>query len=53
MHKYWLKDRLKDKFIIKFKSNNPDYLFYNVFGSEHLNPKYKNSIKIIINNSKD
>lgn len=47
-HKEWLKYRLKDKFIIKFDSNNPDYLIYNVFGSEHLNPKYNNSIKIAI-----
>ena len=47
-HKNWLKNRLKDKFIIKFDSNKPDYLIYNVFGSEHLNPKYNNSIKIAI-----
>ena len=47
-HKKWLNKRLKDKFIIKFDSNNPDYLIYNVFGSEHLNPKYNNSIKIAI-----
>jgi len=45
-HKYWIKSRLKDKFIIKFDSNKPDYLIYNIFGSEHLNPKYNNSIKI-------
>ena len=37
---------MKDKFIIKFNKNNPDYLIYNVFGTEHLNPKYNNSIKI-------
>ena len=37
---------LKDKFIIKFNSKNPDYLFYNAFGSTHLDPKYNNSIKI-------
>ena len=47
-HKKWLNNRLKDKFIIKFDSNNPDYLIYNVFGSEHLNPKYNNSINYII-----
>ena len=47
-HKKWLIDKLKDKFIIKFNKNNPDYLIYNVFGSEHLNPKYNNSIKIAI-----
>ncbi len=47
-HKKWLTNRLKDKFIIKFDSNKPDYLIYNVFGSEYLNPKYNNSIKIAI-----
>lgn len=39
---------LKEKFIIKFDKNKPDYLIYNVFGNEHLNPKYNNSIKISI-----
>ena len=47
-HKEWLKYRLEDKFIIKFDSNNPDYLIYNAFGFEHLNPKYNNSIKMFI-----
>ena len=47
-HNNWLKNKLKDKFIVKFDSNNPDYLIYNVFGNEHLNPKYNNSIKIAI-----
>ena len=47
-HKNWLKQLLKENFIIKFDSNRPDYLIYNVFGSEHLNPKYNNSIKIAI-----
>jgi hypothetical protein len=47
-HKKWLKAKLKDNFIIKFDPNNPDYLIYNVFGSNHLNPKYNNSIKIAI-----
>ena len=47
-HKNWLKAKLKDNFIIKFDPNNPDYLIYNVFGSNHLNPKYNNSIKIAI-----
>jgi len=47
-HKRWLKNKLKDKFDIKFKRNKPDYLLYNVFGSNHLNPKYNNSIKIAI-----
>ena len=47
-HKKWLKDKLKDKFIIKFDRNKPDYLIYNVFGKEHLDPKYKNAIKVAI-----
>ena len=47
-HKIWIKDKLKDKFIIKFSSNNPDYLIYNIFGEKHLNEKYNKSIKIAI-----
>ena len=47
-HKKWLEELLKDKFIIKFNENKPDYLIYNVFGTEHLNPKYNNCIKIAI-----
>lgn len=42
----WIKSALEDKFIIEFDSNNPDYIFYNVFGCDHLNKKYKNAIKI-------
>ena len=41
-----IKNLLKNKFIIKFDRNNPDYLIFNVFGNEELNTKYKNSIKI-------
>ena len=26
--------------MVKFDSNNPDYLIYNFFGIEHLNYKY-------------
>ena len=48
IHKSWLLNKLKDHFIIQFDSNRPDYLLYNVFGIRHLNPKYKNSIKIAI-----
>ena len=48
IHKRWLKDKLKDKFILQFNKNNPDYLIYNVFGKEHLNPKYNKAIKIAI-----
>jgi hypothetical protein len=47
-HKRWLMNKLKEKFIIEFNQNNPDYLIYNVFGTEHLNPKYNNAVKIAI-----
>ena len=47
-HKKWQKDKLKNKFVIKFNKNKPDYLIYNVFGNNHLSPKYNNSIKISI-----
>ena len=48
LHKKWIKNKLKDKFVIKFDSEKPDYLLYNVFGNEHLNRKYNNAIKIAI-----
>ena len=44
----WIENICKDKFIIKFNENNPDYLIYNVFGDKHLNSKYDKSIKIAI-----
>jgi hypothetical protein len=47
-HVEWLKSKLKDNFIIKIDSKNPDYLFFNVFGKEHLQKKYNNAIKIAI-----
>ena len=34
------------KFIIEFDSEKPDYIFYNVFGCDHLKSKYKDAIKI-------
>jgi hypothetical protein len=37
---------LKDDFVIDFNNTYPDYLFYDVFGCEHLNQRYNNSIKI-------
>ena len=37
---------LGKKFDISINPNNPDYLFYNVFGCEHLNIKYNKAIKI-------
>ena len=42
----WIKSALEDKFIIEFDSENPDYVFYNIFGCDHLKSKYKNAIKI-------
>ncbi len=37
---------LKRKYYVKITQDNPDYLIYNVFGCNHLDEKYKNSIKI-------
>ena len=42
----WIKSALEDKFIIEFDSENPDYVFYNIFWCDHLKSKYKNAIKI-------
>ena len=42
-HIKWIKEKLRHKFIIKFNSDCPDYLIYNVVETKHLNPKYKNS----------
>jgi len=39
---------LKDTFIVKFDQDNPEYLIYNVFGYNELQPKYNNVIKIAI-----
>ena len=36
----------KKKYSVNINSDNPDYLIYNIFSCEHLNPKYNNSIKI-------
>ena len=46
IHRRWLERRLEDKFIIEYNRDNPDYLKFNVFGKQLLNPKYKNAIKI-------
>ena len=37
---------LKKNYIINITENEPDYIIYNVFGCNHMNDKYKNSIKI-------
>ena len=42
-----IKDIFKtNNYILKIETENPDYLIYDVFGCEHLNKKYNNSIKI-------
>ena len=46
--KNWIRKTLKKEFKVKFDSKNPDYLIYNIFGTEHSNSKYNNSIKIAI-----
>ena len=38
--------KLKNKFILTIDSDNPDYLIYGTLGKLHLNPKYKNAVKI-------
>ena len=43
-----IKYQLQDKFRVKFDKYRPDYLIYDVFGKEHLNQEYNNSIKIAI-----
>ena len=47
-HVKWLKNKLDEEFIINFVDDNPDYLIYNCFTDEYLEPKYKNAIKIAI-----
>jgi hypothetical protein len=42
----YLKNLLKDDFILDFNNTYPDYLFFDIFGCEHLNPIFNNSIKI-------
>ena len=43
---YYLQKIFAKYYIFKITSDYPDYLIYDVFGCEHLNPKYNNSIKI-------
>ena len=42
--KDWFKNQ--SNFIFEVNTENPDFLFYDVWGIEHLNPKYNNSTKI-------
>ena len=48
IHIRWLKEKLNDKFILKYDSPNPDYLMYNVFDNEGLSESYRNSDAIRI-----
>jgi len=41
-----LKNLLKRKYDLEIKSDNPDYLIFNVFGCHHLNETFQKSIKI-------
>lgn len=41
-----LKKILKRKYILEIKSDNPDYIIFDVFGCSHLDEIYQNSIKI-------
>ena len=47
-HLNWLKTKLDDEFILKYDDQNPDYLIYNVFHPDDLNPNYTNAIRIAI-----
>ena len=46
----WLRDRLSDDFIVNFVESDPDYLIFNVYDNEDLNPIYsdKNPVRIAI-----
>ena len=48
LHKYYIVKKLKDKFILRFNKYNPEYLIFDIYGIEHRNEKYKNSIKIAV-----
>jgi hypothetical protein len=43
-----IKFRVKDKFRVKFDKYKPDYIIYDIFGKQHLNKEYNNSVKIAI-----
>ena len=48
LHKYYIVKKLKDKFILRFNKYHPEYLIYDIFGKEHTNAKYENSIKLSV-----
>lgn len=43
-----IKFRIKDKFRVKFDKYKPEYIIYDVFGRQHMNKEYNNSVKIAI-----
>ena len=47
-HLNWLKSKLDDDFLLNFDDKNPDYLIYNVFTNDDIDPQYKNAIRIAI-----
>ena len=49
MHQRWktiIEENVKDKYIVEYDRDNPDYLFYTTFSCNFLKSKYNNSIKI-------
>ena len=44
----WLKNKLDDEFILSINDLNPDYLIYNCFSEEDINPNYSKTIRIAI-----
>ena len=44
----WIKNQLRHKFRVKYDKYKPDYLIFDVFGGNHMNKEYENSIKIAI-----
>ena len=42
--KIWFQEY--NNFILEVNTENPDFLIYDIWGSENLNPKYNNSVKI-------
>ena len=48
-HIKWLINKLgNDEFILSINDPNPDYLIYNSFSDEDINPNYTNAIRIAI-----
>ena len=47
-HIKWLRNKLDDEFVLSIDDPNPDYLIYNSFNEQDINPKYSNAIRIAI-----